>query len=239
MSAVLVTGAARGLGRALTEQFRDAGKTVFPLVRTLRDAEALAGENIFPIVGDVTEEAVIPAIRSAVSAGTGRLDIVIHNAGVYGTGRTLTEIDIPSVRRCLDVYCLGAIRVARATIDFLQKGRAPTLVNISSRMGSVTNQSRDLYKGFNASYGYRIGKAAQNMFTACLRNELAETGVRVLAIHPGRFRSALSTRSPLKDDTGIMSPEDAAARIVRFLLHPSSDPAAAPFIEPEVGPLPW
>ncbi len=187
MPSVLVTGASRGFGRELAHVYVERRWTVFPL---LRSAEAVASwarvDDCHPIQADVGVPSVETAIAEALSAHGGALDLLVNNAGVIRKRRWLPDTVVEDVEEAFRVHCLGALRCTRAALPFLRKAKAPTVVNITSRFGSISRACGGEFRGI---YAYSIAKSAQNMLTACLDQELRKDGIRVLAVHPGRLRT--------------------------------------------------
>jgi NAD(P)-dependent dehydrogenase (short-subunit alcohol dehydrogenase family) len=128
-------------------------------------------------------------------------------------------------------HCLGPLRLTQALLPALRRSRRATVVHVSSRWGSFETVARDDGPGAR-HYAYRIGKTAQNMMSLCLRQELAELDIRVVAVHPGSLRTAMG--APVAGD----APATAAADLVRLVL---TDPgrALAPFVERAGDPHPW
>jgi len=209
MPSVLVTGAGRGFGRELGRVFLERGWTVFPLVRT---PEALAGwartERCFPLCADVGAADAEDAIGRALEARTSALDLLVNNAGQIHKRRWLSETVAEDMEELFRVHCVGAFRCTRAALPFLRRAEKPTVVNITSRFGSITQAVGGQFRGI---YSYSIAKCAQNMLTVCLDQELRKEGIRVFAVHPGRLRTAAAA---VDADT---EPQVAAARLSEWV----------------------
>jgi NAD(P)-dependent dehydrogenase (short-subunit alcohol dehydrogenase family) len=76
-----------------------------------------------------------------------------------------------------------------AALPFLRKAPRPAVVNVSSRFGSIALTEQGQFRGL---YAYAVAKSAQNMLSACLRQELGREGIRVFAVHPGRLKTAVA-----------------------------------------------
>jgi NAD(P)-dependent dehydrogenase (short-subunit alcohol dehydrogenase family) len=201
---VLITGAGRGFGFALTKNFILNQWNVFALVRNKKDAMNLMkiGETqCFPILSDITSNTVKTSIQEALMP-FGKIDVLINNAGIGGNSAILTETTAAEVLSLIDVHCLGALRVSQAVLPYMNK--EGTIVNISSRFGSITKISTGQLDHISCSYSYRIAKAAQNMLTQCMCREFKDTELKVCSIHPGRLKT--DTASVDADKT----PEEAA-----------------------------
>jgi len=208
---VLITGASRGLGRALLDYYCSSGWRAFPLVRNAAIAKRLEAElaDCTPIVGDVTHDNVCAAVGE-VLRGVAHLDVLINNAGIPGQTVQIASVTPSEVNALLQTHCLGALRCAKAALPFMQHGRR-IIVNVTSRFGSTIRQASGEYAGRTISYSYRIAKASLNMLTACLAQELGIQGFVVCAVHPGRLR----TESGASDaDT---EPAEAAKRFANWI----------------------
>jgi NAD(P)-dependent dehydrogenase (short-subunit alcohol dehydrogenase family) len=211
MPSVLVTGASRGFGRELVRTYRERGWTVFPLVRDVRAAAGWSevdGARCVPICGDVGRPSVETAIATTLAAQTNALDVLINNAGQIRKLRWLPETTPEDVLDLFRVHCVGALRCTRAALPFLRAAPKPTVVNVTSRFGSVAGA---LAGGFRGIYSYSIAKCAQNMLTACLDQELRREGIRVFAVHPGRLRTSIGAADADTD------PREAAGKLANWV----------------------
>jgi len=204
----MITGAGRGFGRALLEEYFGRGWTTFPLVRDARQAESLATDTCRPVVADVGTVEAEAAIAAALNAHGAPLDLLVNNAGSVKKLRGLAVTEPGDLEALFRVHCVGALRCTRAALPWLRRALQPTVVNITSRFGSIRRTAAGEFRGI---YSYHIAKAAQNMLTACLDQELRGEGIRVLAVHPGRLRT---TAAAADADT---DPADAARALADWV----------------------
>ncbi len=186
---ILITGASRGLGFALTKEFISHQWKVVPLVRKNKDATALkriSESSCFPIISDITSNSVQSSIRESIIAHNG-IDVLINNAGAGGNGTLLRETKPDEVLSLIDIHCLGALRVTQAVMPFMMNDGI--IINISSRFGSISKISTGELDYVACSYSYRIAKAAQNMLTQCMCREFKDSGIRICSVHPGLLRT--------------------------------------------------
>ena len=231
MSTVLITGAGRGFGRQLAEQFLSRGWTVFPLIRNQESlAEWKEKEHCHPIVADVSTAQVEDAIVSGLEGKSHSLDVLINNAGEIKKLRGLRVTRCEDINRLFAVHCLGAFRCTMAALPFLRQSHNPVVVNISSRFGSITNMAAGEFRGI---YSYSIAKSAQNMLTVCLDQELRPEGIRVVALHPGRLTTSLAAAVADTD------PSVAAERFFNSLSRLDRQRKCTFFDLMEDGTLPW
>ena len=186
MPTVLITGAGRGFGRELLGVFAERGWTVFPLVRDAGVAAALRaahGETCHPLVADVATDAAERTITETLGRHTSSLDLLVNNAGSIEKAYGLAGTTPHALEEAFRAHCAGALRCVKGALPFLRRVPLATVVNVSSRWGSIAHA----LTGRSGVYAYQIAKAAQNMLSVCLDRELAPEGIRVFAVHPGRL----------------------------------------------------
>ncbi|WP_433361978.1 SDR family NAD(P)-dependent oxidoreductase [Actinoplanes sp. CA-142083] len=170
-----ITGASRGLGRAITEAALAAGDRVIATARRpshLKDLVDAYGERIVPVELDVTDA---DAVRTAVDR---RIDVVVNNAGYANLGpiETTSEEDF---RRQFETNFWGVYNVTRAALPGMRERGSGTIVQISSIGGRV---------GGSAGLGsYQAAKFAVDGLSRVLAVETAPLGLRVLVVEPGGF----------------------------------------------------
>ncbi len=187
--AIFITGASRGLGFALTQKFIRKRWAVVSLVRQEKDARRLKEIGCgycFPILSDVTTNDVQASIQGLLKS-FGNIDVLINNAGIGGKGDTFAQTTADEVLSLLNVHCLGVLRVTQAVLPFMKKDG--TIINISSRFGSITKVETGQLDDISCSYAYRISKAAQNMLTQCMCREFKNSKMKICSIHPGRLKT--------------------------------------------------
>lgn len=230
MPSILITGAGRGFGRELLEVYSGLGWTLFPLVRDPHVAAALAGERCHPIRADVGFPDAEEEISKVLNEHDRALDVLVNNAGHVWKRRWLPETTAEDIEDLFRVHCLGAFRCTRAALPFLKRAARPTVVNISSRFGSVSRVAGGEFRGI---YSYSIAKSAQNMLTACLDRELRSEGVRVFAVHPGRLKT---TAAAVDADT---EPRAAAETLAKWIDTVDRDAECGLWDLMEANLIPW
>jgi NAD(P)-dependent dehydrogenase (short-subunit alcohol dehydrogenase family) len=188
MTSILVTGAARGIGRALCIDALRRSWDVIGSVRDPETAKALASElgpRFRALVFDVTDAAAVA--KAAVSLDR-PIDILINNAGIIGPDRqSALDMDFAGFAQTLAVNVLAPLRVAQAFLPHLKRSARPRLMTISSGMGSMSYASSD-------HLAYRASKAAVNKVTQGLATDLRRFGIAVASIHPGWVRTDMGGR---------------------------------------------
>ena len=223
MKTILVTGANRGIGLALTRAFRARGDAVIAVCRRSSDALEATGAQVEPGI-DVTDGDALDALARRLSDV--RIDTLVLNAGVLER-ESLGDIDeagFDSMRRQFEVNALGPLRVAQALLDHLADGAKVGIV--TSRMGSVADN------GSGGRYGYRASKAAVNAIGKSLAVDLQPRGIAVFLLHPGYVAT------DMVGGTGDVSPEQAAAQLVERLDGLALEQTGT-FWHANGSPLPW
>lgn len=187
---VLITGASRGIGFALTREFLARGARVFAGVRDPDRAAALAelaatGLTVLPL--DVRSQPDVDAAAELVAARSGGLDYVINNAGVWHPSTALADVDGARMLDLLHVNTVGPVRVAQRFVPLLRP--AARLVNITMPTRPITSLTRTENHAFVAS------RYALNALTKMIAVELAGTGPVVVALWPGYLRTDLNDQA--------------------------------------------
>ncbi|WP_203825809.1 SDR family NAD(P)-dependent oxidoreductase [Actinoplanes palleronii] len=219
----VVTGAGRGFGAALTARLATGG---WQVVACVRDGAGPGHENVTVVRQDVRDPVGAPLLAAV---GDRPLDLLVNNAGIGAPGRPLAETDPGSVLAAVDVNVAGPLRLAQALLPRLLAAPDPLIVNVSSRLGSVSAQAAGEFADRRTSYAYRIAKAGQNMLTVALAQEFAGR-VRCWAVHPGSLATAMGVPG------AATRPEEAAARLARLL--DEADPRSPRYLSldgPELG----
>jgi 3-oxoacyl-[acyl-carrier protein] reductase len=209
----LVTGASRGIGRAVARALAARGATVGLAARSTIDLEALAGELPGAHVALTCDVALPASVADAVqtfAARTGGLDLLVANAGI-AYYEPIVEQSLATIENMTSVNWLGTVYTVKAALPFLLADGGGHIVVMSSGAG---------LRGFPGAAAYSATKAAQRMFAEALRHELAGTGVSVTTVYPGEIRTSLHdherSRMPqwYRGGPHAASPDALAARIV-------------------------
>jgi len=189
MQNVLITGAGRGIGLEFARRFVAAGCHVHATVRDLSKADALRalGDAVTIHTCDVTSTANVEALADLL--GDTPIDVLINNAGVLlSRGDSFGNIDLGAFEEVLRVNTVAPVRVAQALAGNVARSDKKLIVNISSRMGSIS-------EGGAGAYSYRTSKAALNMAMATIAKDLQGQGVTVIVVHPGWVRTDMGGSS--------------------------------------------
>jgi 3-oxoacyl-[acyl-carrier protein] reductase len=209
----LVTGASRGIGRAIAAELARAGATVTLSYRTGADeAEALAAE-----IGGTAMQADVsdPESARALVEGAGDVDVLVNNAGVTRDG-LLVRMSDEDWRTVIDTNLASCFYTSRAAVRGMMKKRAGSIVNISSIVGLHGNWGQT---------NYAASKAGIIGFTKALARELGSRNVRANVVVPGYVKTQLTDGLPEEATSAMLEntplgrlgdPEDVAGA-VRFL----------------------
>lgn len=194
MSSVLITGANRGIGRAIATEFARRGHRV---VATARDPRTLTDLDVSQRLAlDVTDDA---SVATAVAAA-GDIDIVIANAGVIFYA-AVEATPLPELQRLLTLNTVGAVRVAQAVLPQMRTRGAGKLMFMSSVLGRVVRPP---------SAAYAATKWALEALVEALAIEVAPFGVQAALLEPGAVSSGA-----LDDVTTYTLPDDPYAAILK------------------------
>ncbi len=178
----LITGSAKGLGRAIVEHVLAQGDKALATGRELGALDSLAAaypETLRTFRLDVTDAAQAAAAVEAAIAAFGRLDVLVNNAG-YAQIAAFEQTDPASFRDQIETNLFGVVNLTRAVLPAMRGQRDGTIVNISSVGGRV---------GAPGLGAYQAAKWAVSGFTEAVAQELAPFGVRMIAVEPGGMRT--------------------------------------------------
>ena len=235
----LITGANKGIGFEVSKQIARTGVTVLMGARN----KALGEEAVAKLVAegldarflhlDITDAATVAGAAAKIEADFGHLDILVNNAGIadHADGPPSTA-SLDAVERTLRTNFFGPIAVTQAMLPLLRKAPAARIVNVSSGLGSLTqNGDPNYFAAFAKFLGYNSSKAALNMLTVQLAYELRDTPIKVNSADPGY------TATDLNGNRGTQTIEEGSAQTVRLALLPDDGPTGT--YSDKDGIVPW
>jgi NAD(P)-dependent dehydrogenase (short-subunit alcohol dehydrogenase family) len=234
----LITGANKGIGFEVARQIAKAGWTVLAAARNEEFGRQAAAKLQAEGLDAHFVHIDLDAHKTAVSAADtirnqfGKLDLLINNAGISSKGDgPPSKVHIEAVEVVMHTNFVGTVAVTQAMLPLLQRAGKAQIINVSSELGSVSQQTDPNWKFAAVKVlAYCASKAALNMFTVQLAYEFRDGNIAVNSVNPGYTATDLNAHS------GPQTIEEGAAEIVRTaLLDP---PVTGKFLE-TAGEIPW
>ncbi|AIQ48638.1 short-chain dehydrogenase [Paenibacillus sp. FSL R7-0273] len=237
-----VTGADRGVGLSLVKGLLEKGYHVFAgqyagaeAGGELERLEELNEGRLKRVPLDISNAASVREALEAVAAATDRLDILINNGAILGDMQATIEdeLDFEEMDQVFRVNALGALRISNGLIRPILKSGSKLIVNISSEAGSIGSCWR------NAWYAYCMSKAALNMQSQLIHNQIAPKGGKVMVIHPGHVQTYMQGKL---DTAGRLTPDESAGGILKLVeqrLDPGYTGEGLALIDYAGETLPW
>lgn len=226
----VVTGASKGIGRAIALSFADAGMSVVLAARDQKSLEKVAkeiesaGGNCSSIPTDVTSESQVAHLIAETSKNYGRVDVLVNNAG-YGVFSNIVDADVKDFDGMMQVNLRGVFLCSKAVLPHMFRQHGGDIINISSLAGKNSFVGGAMY---SATKWGLIG------FARSLMLEVRDHNVRVVTICPGSVNTSFSDHS---GDTGkIIQPEDVAETVLFALSMPGRSNVSEIDIRPTLKP---
>lgn len=175
----LVTGASSGIGAATALKLKRLGCTVYAAARRVDRMRDLAAAGITVLALDVTDDASMQAGIEQIIATSGRLDVLVNNAG-YGSYGAVEDVSMDEARAQFEVNVFGAVRLIQLALPHMRRQRCGTIVNISSMGGKIHTPLGAWYHGT---------KFALEAISDCLRMEVQPFGIDVVVVEPGGIKT--------------------------------------------------
>ena len=218
---VMITGASKGLGRALTLAFAKEGarlaicsRTSNELLKVKEEAEAL-GAEVLAITADISLTRDVERFVAMTEEAFGQIDVLINNASILGPSPIPLLLDYPEedFAEVLRVNSISPFLVARRVIPGMLQYNQGSIINVTSEAGNVG------YAGWGA---YGISKFAVEGLTETWADELSETNLRVNMVDPGEMDTDMHSLAVPDCDYSLAKPED----VVNVFLYLASDNSA-------------
>jgi NAD(P)-dependent dehydrogenase (short-subunit alcohol dehydrogenase family) len=211
---ILITGGTSGLGRSMCERLAATGHRVYGTGRRVNGMEARSG---YTMVGmDVTDAHSVNKAVELVLKETGRIDVLINNAGL-GIQGPVEDIDPGLAHRLMDTNVYGPHRLMRAVLPAMRAQGSGLIINISSIAANFGLP----YRGF-----YSASKAALDRLSEALSTEVARFGIHVVTVQPGEFNTNIAGSRLQPDVIGEANREgyEKAMAVLGGSMHYSRDP---------------
>ncbi|MET7393832.1 SDR family NAD(P)-dependent oxidoreductase [Dactylosporangium sp. NPDC005572] len=228
MTVTLITGGNKGIGFETARQLLELGHVVYVGARDVeRGEQAAAALGARFVQLDVTDDALVNGALAAIDSAEGRLDVLVNNAGILGAG----VIDGPTALRVFDTNAVGIVRVTEAALPLLRKSSNPTVVTLSSSLGSFWAVNNPDRPEFNMPLAlYAASKSAATMLT--VQYAKSQPGIKFNALEPG------TTATDMTAAFGVGRPVTESARTVVRLATLGTDGPTGTFTD-EFGDLGW
>lgn len=207
MRTVLITGANKGIGFETARQLAALGNFVYLGSRDFVSGQKAADElkaagisNVAAIRIDVTDIDTIRHAKAELERRIDSLDLLINNAGISGEQpQRVADCSMDIIRRIFETNYFGAIQTTQVMLPLLRKSSAPSIINVSSEVGSLTmHMSAERRPNWNDFSAYGSSKTALNAFTVMLANELRSENIVVNSVTPGYTATDLNQFKGLK-----------------------------------------
>ena len=217
---VLITGAAGGIGLALTQAYLARGEKVIAVCRTSHETLDASGAEVIANI-DVTCDSDIQKLQQALLGR--KLHCLINNAGIL-FNESLNELNFEQIERQWQVNAIAPLKITHTLLGHLSQGSKVAI--ITSRMGSIADNTS------GGMYGYRMSKAAVNAAGKSLAMDLKEQAISVALLHPGY----VSTK--MVGFNGQISPEQSAKGLLQRIDELNLENTGG-FWHADGGVLPW
>jgi NAD(P)-dependent dehydrogenase (short-subunit alcohol dehydrogenase family) len=231
MTITLITGGNKGLGYESARRLVEVGHRVYLAARDESRGQAAADRIGAQFVRlDVTDDQSVDAAAAEVGEREGRLDVLINNAGIIGGSTAPAETTADDVRRTFETNVFGIVRVTHAFLPLLRESAAPTIVNVSSGLGSfgIVNDPGRM-ESERTFLAYSSSKAAVSMLTVQYAKAFPE--FRVNVVDPGY------TATDLNGHRGTQSVEEGTDAIIRLATLAQDAPTGT--FQDRAGMVPW
>lgn len=228
---LLITGTSRGIGLEMVRYGLERGWRIFACCRHPQHAESLlnlaglAPQQISVHIADMKELATLQAL--AYELRNESIDILVNNAGVYGPDKNrFGEVDVAGWHEAFQVNCISPLKLSELMIGSIQSGRGKTIACISSKMGSMEDNTS------GGSYIYRASKAALNAVVKSMSVDLRGQGIKVVALNPGWVKTDMG------GPNAEISTRERVSRMFDVLLTLSESDSGR-FIDIDGSDIPW
>lgn len=219
----LVTGASSGIGAATALELKKLGFVVYAGARRVERMAPLRAEGVRTLALDVTDDASVTDAVETIERETGRLDVLVNNAG-YGSYGAVEDVSLEEGQRQFGVNVFGVMRLTRSVVPLMRQQGSGRILNVTSVGGKIYTPMGAWYHG---------SKFALEGMSDVLRIELAPFGIDVVVIEPGATKTEWSgiAAETLRETSGHGAYSDAATRLSKAMV---SGPLHARASEPIV-----
>ena len=218
---IVITGASSGFGRAMTDKFASAGASLILVARGREklqktvDAANKNGAKAVAVCGDVTDPATFEKILVAAEKLSGRIDVLINNAGGGVKIAPVEEQTKESINQCINLNLVSVINACRIIVPQMKRQRDGLIINITSACAKFA------WPGWSV---YSAAKTGVYMFSRCLYAEVREAGIKVTVLHPGGSNTGFQQSADIENfdwqDEMSLRPEHIAQAVYSLVEMP-------------------
>lgn len=215
----LITGAGKGIGKAIAIALAQEGVQLGLIARNVADLESLQtfltgtyGIKVYIATADISNKVEVDGAVVTLSNHLGTIDILINNAGIAQFG-TLIDMDPEQWAQIIETNLMGTYYVTRAVLPTMLEQQSGSIINVASTAGE---------RGFATGSAYCASKFAILGLTEALMQEVRKSNIRVTALTPSTVNTELAVNAGLKigDEDHMMQPEDVAELVIATLKLP-------------------
>lgn len=228
---ILITGASRGIGLEMVRYAMEKGWDVLACCRNPQRAEnllsmaQLSNGRVSVYIADMAELATIQAL--AYELRNEKIDMLINNAGVYGSDRnSFGEVDAQDWLETFKVNTVAPLKMSESFVEQLCMGQNKIIACLSSKMGSMADNTS------GGSYIYRSSKAALNAVVTSMSIDLADKGIKCVALHPGWVKTDMGGAQ------AEITTKESVSKMFNTLLSVSKEDSGR-FIDIDGTDIPW
>ncbi len=214
----VVTGASRGIGRAIALELARQGAYVIVTARNEQELEDLVssikseGGKASAVALDITDETAIRQFASDLVDSNTAVDILINNAGI-GSFQSVTDTDSQLWDDTMDVNVKGTFLICKYLVPLMQAQKRGHIISIASDVSKRTFADGALYCA---------SKYAQDAFCSALRKEVRKDNIKVSVVYPGLVETWFNNNTPGANENNVqLNPEDIAASVSHILTAPA------------------
>ncbi len=223
----LVTGANKGIGFETVKQLANQGYFVYLGCRdkmkgtvALQELNRQGFQDVEILELDVTKPQTIEHSVTIIQSKFARLDVLVNNAGILGEmPQNASGNTVENLKNIFEINFFGAVQTTQLFLELLKTSEQPRIVNVSSDLGSLTQNSNPEYPFYEVKLlGYNSSKTALNAFTVMLAYELKDTNFKINSVNPGY------TATDLNGHSGTQTAEQSAKIIVQYAILDDNGP---------------
>ena len=228
---ILITGASRGIGLEMVRYGMDQGWDILACCRNPQQAEKLlsmaqlSNGRVSVFLADMSELATLQAL--AYELRHEAIDMLINNAGVYGSDKNcFGQVDANDWLETFKVNTIAPMKMSELFVEQLSMGRSKVIACLSSKMGSMDDNTS------GGSYIYRSSKAALNAVVKSMSHDLADKGIKCVALHPGWVKTDMG------GPNAEISTKESVSQMFNTLLNLEAEDSGR-FIDIDGADIPW